>query len=86
MRLQAQQLEDAAAELGTAIALAPQDAMAHYYLAKTLTARSKSADALQELRKAATLKPGWFELQVELGLACQHSGTPMERWRRLGKR
>ena len=56
-----------------AIELAPQDAVAHYYFAKTLTAQSKSADALQELRKAAILRPEWFELQIDLGIACQHA-------------
>ena len=60
--------------MAKAIELAPQDAVAHYYLAKTLTAQSKSAEALQELRKAAALKPDWFELQMELGLASQHAG------------
>ena len=66
-------MDEAASELGKAIELAPQDAFAHDYLAKVLSAQSKSADALQELRKAAVLKPDWFELQMELGLACQRA-------------
>jgi len=74
VHLQGQHLDEAAAELAKAVELAPQDAAAHYYLAKTLTAQSKNADALQELQKAATLKPDWPELQIELGIACQHAG------------
>jgi len=50
VHLQAQQYDEAAVELRRAIELAPQDAVAHYYLAKTFTAQSNGADALQELR------------------------------------
>ena len=34
----------------------------------------RNPDALQELKRAAALKPDWFELQIELGIACQHAG------------
>ena len=77
--LQEQHLEEAASELRKAIELVPKDGLAHYYLAKTLSAQSvsaqsKSPEALEELRKAAALKPDWFDLQIELGLASQRAG------------
>ena len=79
VHLRGEQLDQAAAELGKAVELVPQDAIAHYYLAKTFTEQakavpSKNADALQELRKAAALKPDWLDAQIELGIACQHAG------------
>jgi tetratricopeptide (TPR) repeat protein len=63
--LQGQQLDEAAKELGRAVALASQDAAANYYFAKTLTAQSRNDEALQELRKTVALKPDWYELQIE---------------------
>ena len=65
VHLQGQQLDEAAKELGKAVELASQDAAAHYYLAKTLTAQSRNDEALQELRKTVALKPDWYELQIE---------------------
>ena len=39
-----------------------------------MTAQSKPEDALEEFKRCAALKPDWFELQVELGIASQRAG------------
>ena len=36
--------------------------------------KAKNAEALPELRKGAALRPDWFDLQIELGIASQHAG------------
>ena len=72
--LQAQQLDQAASELGQGGRTGSARRCGSLLSSENSNAQSKNAEALQELRKAAALKPDWPELQIELGLACQHAG------------
>ena len=62
----------------TAVALSPQDAQAHYNLAKTLQELGRFDDAVASYKRAIALKPDYAEAHYNLGVMLQELGRSDE--------
>lgn len=59
-----------------AIAVTPNNAVAHFNLANAFTARNKVPEAIEQLQIAATINPRWADVHFNLGNALARAKDP----------
>jgi tetratricopeptide (TPR) repeat protein len=77
--------KEALERIRVAIALEPNDARLHNYLAQVLDAEKRHQEAQIEFVKAVRLEPGYVEAWYNAGISLLHQGDPTEGGRALAQ-